>query len=378
MQRDVGDAKLVMAVRQGDKEAFAVLVGRHRPLLLALCQRMLNDPMLVEDAMQEAIVQALLGLDRLRRPESFGSWLDGIGLNVCRRLLSERPHQFWSWEARAGRLRIEEQVDGQIGPVERAEQAEARRLVRHAVEALPRGQRAAVMLFYLSGLTHEKTAAQLGIGVGAVKSCLHKARGVLYRRLWTEWREEQMPTAETGTMQIEVRVDSVRQNLEKGTFNVILKEVAGPRFLLIFIDQTPAKAMDDILQQTELPRPLTYTVIGHLIDALSGQVREVRITKLVEDVYYAVIVVDGPKGIVEVDARPSDAINIALTVGAPLRVENAVLNAAGIVVDTAGKVRRAADNAVIATVEVTVDAAGMVRRADDGTALDAVPESSSS
>jgi len=56
-----------------------------------------------------------------------------------------------------------------------------------------------------------------------------------------------MPTAETGTMQIEVRVDSVRQNLEKGTFNVILKEVAGPRYLLIFIDQAPAKAMADIL-----------------------------------------------------------------------------------------------------------------------------------
>jgi uncharacterized protein len=214
--------------------------------------------------------------------------------------------------------------------------------------------------------------------VGAVKSRLHKARGVLYRRLWTEWRDEQMPTAETGTMQIEVRVDSVRQNLEKGTFNVILKEVAGSRYLLIFIDQAPAKAMADILRQPALPRPLTYTVIGHLIDALNGQVREVRITKLVEDVYYAVIIVDGPKGIVEVDARPSDAINIALTVGAPLRLENAVLNAAGIVVDTAGKVRRAADNAVIATVEVTVDAAGMVRRADDGTALDAVPEPSSS
>jgi RNA polymerase sigma factor (sigma-70 family) len=378
MQRDPSDAKLVMAERQGDKEAFAVLVGRHRPLLLALCQRMLNDPMLVEDAMQQAIVQALLGIDRLRRPESFGSWLGGIGLNVCRRLLSERAHQFWSWEALVSRLRIEEQVDGQIGPAELAEQAEVRRLVRHAVAALPRGQRHAVMLFYLSGLTHEETAAKLGIGVGAVKTRLHKTRGVLHRGLWTEWREEQMATAETGPMQVEVRVDSLRKNPEKGTFTVVLKEVSGPRYLLIFIDQVLAEVMADILRQTELPRPLTCTVISHLIDALNGKVREVRITKLVEDVCYAVIVVDGPKGIVEVDARPSDGINIALTVGAPLNVENAVLNAAGIVIDTAGKVRRVADNAVIATVEVTVDAAGMVHRADDGAVLDAVPEPSSS
>jgi bifunctional DNase/RNase len=54
-------------------------------------------------------------------------------------------------------------------------------------------------------------------------------------------------------------------------------------------------------------------------------VREVRIDRLSEGTYYAVIVVDGPKGTIEVDARPSDALALALVVGAPVRADRAVL-----------------------------------------------------
>ena len=53
--------------------------------------------------------------------------------------------------------------------------------------------------------------------------------------------------------------------------------------------------------------------------------REVRIDRLSEGTYYAVIVVDGPQGATEVDARPSDALPLALVVGAPVRADRAVL-----------------------------------------------------
>jgi DNA-directed RNA polymerase specialized sigma24 family protein len=82
--RQDDDNTLVRLAQIGDMDAFALLLLRHRPMLLALCLRTLGDPVLAEDAMQEASLQALLNLDHLHQPSRFGSWLAGIGLNVCR------------------------------------------------------------------------------------------------------------------------------------------------------------------------------------------------------------------------------------------------------------------------------------------------------
>src|SRR5215469_10684339 len=85
--------ELVAAAQAGDREALSRLLVEHRPLVLATCCRMLGDPILAEEAFQEASVTALLNLDRLRRRDRFGAWLTGIALNVCRRALRERRHE---------------------------------------------------------------------------------------------------------------------------------------------------------------------------------------------------------------------------------------------------------------------------------------------
>ena len=90
------DAALVVAARGGDKGAFATLVVRHQGMLLALCRRTLGGMGLADDAAQEAVLHGILSLDRLRRPERFGPWLAGIGLNICRRWLRERLRDSWS------------------------------------------------------------------------------------------------------------------------------------------------------------------------------------------------------------------------------------------------------------------------------------------
>jgi Domain of unknown function (DUF151) len=66
----------------------------------------------------------------------------------------------------------------------------------------------------------------------------------------------------------------------------------------------------------QLARPLGSDLSARLVQALGGTVREVRIDRLSEGTYYAVIVIDGPQGAIEVDARPSDALTLALVVGA--------------------------------------------------------------
>jgi RNA polymerase sigma factor (sigma-70 family) len=203
------DGALALAAKAGDAAAFAALVDRHWGLLRALCRRMLWDPQLAEDAAQEAVVHAMLSLESLRRPERFGAWLGGIGLNVCRRGLQRRGHNSLSWEALRGGVAVREPVDWGAGPEALAEAADLAAAVRRAVADLPRGQRAAILLFYLQGLTYAETAAQLGLRVGTVKAQLHQARRALRRELRTVW-EEKGGAMDGAGHAVHVRVADVR------------------------------------------------------------------------------------------------------------------------------------------------------------------------
>src|SRR5918999_6361521 len=97
--RELGDESLVVAARAGDRAALALLFARHQPLLVMLCHRSTGDPDMARDAAQEACLVAMLNLDRLRRPDRFGPWLAGIGLNVCRRWRRARARDAWSLDA---------------------------------------------------------------------------------------------------------------------------------------------------------------------------------------------------------------------------------------------------------------------------------------
>lgn len=325
------DEALVGAARGGDTDAFAVLLARHRPLLIAVCRRALRDEGLAEDAAQEAALQAFLNLDQLRRPDRFGPWLAGIGLNMCRRWLRQRSRDAWSWEAVIGGRFIAEEIDPAPVPEELSEVAELREWVNRVVEGLPEGQRAAVVLHYLAGLTQRETAALLGIEVGAVKTRLHKARTNLRRGLWNAPVDR--AKREGAEMVVEMRLIDVRRRLmeegEAARHIAVLEETNGERRLTIWMGEFEATALALHLERTALPRPATYAFAAGILQAANGRLREVRIDRLEGEVFYATAVIDGPAGDREVDARPSDALNLALQFGVPIRVHGDVLATAG-------------------------------------------------
>ena len=356
MVRDERDAALVEAARAGDRAAFAALLARHRPLLATMCRRALGDDDRAEDAAQEAILQALLSLDRLRQPERFGSWLVGIGLNVCRRWHRSHGREAWSREAMLGGHRLPEPADMTPGPSDLIEAAELRAWVHRAVAGLPPGQRAAVMLHYLAGLTQAETAAHLGIEVGTVKTRLHKARANLRRTLWQY--EPSSAAMEGGPAMIEVRVlDVRRRQVEDGQPSrhfVVLDEVGGERSFPIWIGESEATALALHLERIAMPRPLTYAFAAQVLAAAGGQLREVRIDRLVGDVFFATAVVGGPEGEREVDARPSDALNLALLMEAPIRVaEEIIASTADCSVDEWSRRDELTDGAAVIAAQVT-------------------------
>jgi RNA polymerase sigma-70 factor (ECF subfamily) len=320
---EAGEHALVAAARAGDRDALASLLASHRALLLGLCRRALGDPGLAEDACQEATVQALLGLDRLRDPDRFGAWLAGIGLNVCRAWLREPFRRDWSWDALRGGGLARDPVDGDPSPDEIAEAAELTRRVRRAVGRLPRGQRAAVLLFYLRGLSQAETAAVLGLEAGAVKARLHDARRTLRMWLGSDQAKDEVNVA-MDAQPVAVRVADVRRYRSADgampRYLVLLEEADGPRQLILSIGRPDADALVEHLERIEMPRPQPYTLIAAVLRAAGATLREVRISRLVEGVFYAELVVEGQRGTSTIDARPSDALNLAVRLGAPIRV----------------------------------------------------------
>jgi bifunctional DNase/RNase len=126
-----------------------------------------------------------------------------------------------------------------------------------------------------------------------------------------------------------MRVSDVRRVAHSGQVHhvVLLQESGSSRRLPIWIGHEHALelALRLLGHDSQLPRPLSSDLSAHLVQALGGRVREVRIDRLIEGTYYAVIVVNGPQGTTEVDARPSDALALALVVGAPIRADRAVV-----------------------------------------------------
>jgi bifunctional DNase/RNase len=97
---------------------------------------------------------------------------------------------------------------------------------------------------------------------------------------------------------------------------VVLDEVSSDRHVVISIGEREAFSLAARLQGVEFGRPMTYDFAVALVRGLGGYVRQVRVDRLVEGVYAATVEVEGPLGAQFVDARPSDALNLAAITGA--------------------------------------------------------------
>lgn len=122
-----------------------------------------------------------------------------------------------------------------------------------------------------------------------------------------------------------VRLDAIGQNPV-----VILADKDGKKAIPIWIGLAEANAIDKELRNITSPRPMTHDLIYSILEHLKAKVKEVRIVEIKDSTYYATLFLILNKGLIEIDARPSDAIVIALKSKTPIFVSIKVLDEQGI------------------------------------------------
>ena len=157
---------LVERAREGDHDAFAILVDLTVARLDAAARLILRDPELARDAVQEALITAWRRMRGLRDPDAFDAWLYRLLVNASLDLARRRRRRVFEVELQP--------TDEPAVPDTTGAFAD-RTLLDEALAGLPPGHRAVVVLHYYVGMPLPEVAQSVGIPLGTAKSRLHYA-----------------------------------------------------------------------------------------------------------------------------------------------------------------------------------------------------------
>jgi RNA polymerase sigma factor (sigma-70 family) len=158
-----------------DEDAFAALVERHAAMVLGLCRSILRNHHDAEDIFQATILVLARKAGSIRKGASVGSWLYAVAYRMAHKA-----------RLRSGKQRAYEQQvpsTAEKTPMDEVTWGELRDILHEEVSRLPEKYRAAVILCYWQGRTHEQAGQQLGCARGTIKDRLEKARELLRKRL---------------------------------------------------------------------------------------------------------------------------------------------------------------------------------------------------
>ena len=156
--------ELVIDARNGDRDAFGILMRSFEPQIISVCRRFTKSEDDAEDLALETFVEAYQKLSQLREPEAFGSWLYRIATNLCR-----------SWYRSQHNAPVPLTTD----PPAEEEEEDSDDLVWVGMAEISEAHRRVLELHYNAGLTYEEIARELDVPIGTVMSRMHRARGAL-------------------------------------------------------------------------------------------------------------------------------------------------------------------------------------------------------
>jgi len=170
------DATLIAAVAAGDADAFEELVRKYERRVLSTAYRYLGDRAAAEDVAQEIFLKVWRRARSFKGRSSFSTWLYRIAVNQCLNFREKRRR-------RRGEPLDERIADTRPGPAERHEAETTSRLVREAMDGLPRKQRMALILSKFEGRSYKEIAQIMGVSLASVESLIFRARQNLKKTL---------------------------------------------------------------------------------------------------------------------------------------------------------------------------------------------------
>lgn len=132
---------------------------------------------------------------------------------------------------------------------------------------------------------------------------------------------------------LELEIESIRVRQETQQRAVVLKVKDSDLYLPIFIGQFEVEAIRFKLMDVEVQRPMTHDLLGSVIGDLGGTIHSIVVSELKNDTFFAKIVIDTKGTLIEIDARPSDALALAVRSEAPIYAEDEVVEKAGVSLD---------------------------------------------
>ena len=193
------DAALMLRVKEGDRDAFTLLVEKYKQPVMNLAARFLRDPAEAEDLAQNVFVQVFKSAARYQSTAKFSTWLFTIARNLCLNEVRRRSrHPADSLDAphpeQPERPKYQFEDTRNFSPPDRLLQAELAQKIEQALAGLPENQRTAILLCRQEELSYEEIAEILGCSLSATKSLIHRGRETLKEQLKPylrtgEWKE---------------------------------------------------------------------------------------------------------------------------------------------------------------------------------------------
>jgi RNA polymerase sigma factor (sigma-70 family) len=318
------DAELVsqsLSDSPGADDAFARLVARYRPAIYGLALAATGSAAEAEDLTQDTLIAAFLGLPQLRDPDRFGAWLKGIARNMLRmwyRRHAARP-------AFDGGHLLDEMDSGsqRLSPEEHVERQERTARIRQAVQDLSASNQQAIALRHWGEMSYAEIGDALNVPVSTVKSRLHKAKRQLHAQLHAQKMEARM-----GLIRVNIGEIYAFES-EHGPAAIVALVADDGRSLPIWVGPSEGMSLAIARVLGRAKRPITFDLLADIFNELAIDVGQVVVSALKGNTFFATIHLTSDQGQCEIDARPSDAINIAVRTGAAVYVASDVMEQAG-------------------------------------------------